>query len=517
MYIEPNTVIRILKDCPLDTTYEHTIYFTSESGQVSYFQGLTKYTLTQQSYQRVKRGYMRVAIQAENLYDCNYLMFQNSSFGSKWFYAFIKSVEYVNNATSEIEFEIDVMQTWFFDHEVQKCFVEREHAMNDSVGANTVPESLEIGDYVSDDFDGTNNLGSKSIVVAATFMVEDGDLVNIDGAVYSGIYSGVYYNVFPNTTAGAIAVSELLQLASDKGKTDGIVSVFMMPTAMIGDVLDSAQSYDISKSKNLTSIGSYTPKNNKLFTYPYNFLYVTNLQGSAAAFPYEYFSGDTCTFGMAGDFTCNPGVVLYPTNYKGVPANFDEKMVLTGWPQCTYNTDVFKAWLAQNSASMGVSTIGGALSSGAGAMFSVAMATNPIGATAAVVGAGISIGTQVAGTLAQVYEKSIMPRQSHGSLGGTTLAAIGLLDFAFMHKHIKPEFAEIIDNYFSVYGYATHKVKVPNRSGRPYWNYVKTVGAVITGSVPADDMAKIISIYDRGITFWKNGANVGNYSLDNSL
>ena len=115
MYIEPNTVIKILKDCPLDNSYDHTIFFTSASDQLSFFNEHTKYALDKQSYQRVKRGYMRVSIQAENLYDCNYLMFQNTSFGTKWFYAFIKSVEYINNVTSEIEFEIDVMQTWFFD------------------------------------------------------------------------------------------------------------------------------------------------------------------------------------------------------------------------------------------------------------------------------------------------------------------------------------------------------------------------------------------------------------------
>lgn len=56
---------------------------------------------------------MRVEKKAEDLYDCNYLAFQNTSFGSKWFYAFITSVEYVNNITSEITFEIDVLQTYF--------------------------------------------------------------------------------------------------------------------------------------------------------------------------------------------------------------------------------------------------------------------------------------------------------------------------------------------------------------------------------------------------------------------
>lgn len=48
-----------------------------------------------------------VGINAENLYDCNYIMFQNASFGTKWFYAFITSVAYENNETSRITMEID--------------------------------------------------------------------------------------------------------------------------------------------------------------------------------------------------------------------------------------------------------------------------------------------------------------------------------------------------------------------------------------------------------------------------
>ena len=75
MYIEPNTVIRILHNCPLDKTYDHTIYFNSENAQISYFQGLTKYTFTEQTYQRVQRGKARVQRKAEDLYDCNYMMF----------------------------------------------------------------------------------------------------------------------------------------------------------------------------------------------------------------------------------------------------------------------------------------------------------------------------------------------------------------------------------------------------------------------------------------------------------
>ena len=83
-------------------------------------------------------------------------------------------------------------------------------------------------------------------------------------------------------------------------------------------------------------------------------------------------------------------------------------------------------------------------------------------------------------------------------------------------KAITREFAVKIDDYFNRYGYQTNNVKVPNRNSRPHWNYVKTVGCSIKGSIPADDKSLICRIYDNGITFWKNGSEVGDYSLDNS-
>ena len=58
MYIAPNSTIKILRNVPLDPTYDHTIYFpTGNTGldiQVAYFSGKAKYTFTEQSYQRVK-------------------------------------------------------------------------------------------------------------------------------------------------------------------------------------------------------------------------------------------------------------------------------------------------------------------------------------------------------------------------------------------------------------------------------------------------------------------------------
>ena len=110
---------------------------------------MSKFSLTEYTYQRIDKT-INVGINAESLYDCNYIMFQNTSFGNKWFYAFITGVEYKGNNCSTISYEMDVMQTWFFDYTIKPCFVEREHILVDEIGANLVEENLELGEYIYD-------------------------------------------------------------------------------------------------------------------------------------------------------------------------------------------------------------------------------------------------------------------------------------------------------------------------------------------------------------------------------
>ena len=134
MYIQPTTNIKLLKDVPLDNTYTNTIYFGDVNAQTTYFANKKKYDLNNYTYQRVNNGICLVGIEADRLYDCNYMMFQNTAFGNKWFYAFITSIAYKNNECSEIHFEIDVLQTWHFNYTIDHCFVEREHTKTDEIG-----------------------------------------------------------------------------------------------------------------------------------------------------------------------------------------------------------------------------------------------------------------------------------------------------------------------------------------------------------------------------------------------
>lgn len=527
MYIQPNTVIRILKNVPLDKTYEHTIYFSDVSSQITYFSSKAKHVLSNQTYQRVKKGVARVQLNAESLYDCNYMMFQNTSFGSKWFYAFITAIEYVNDVTSDVFFDIDVMQTWFFDYTPNQCFVQREHSITDVIGDNLVPENLEIGDYISENSIQFGS-GAKTYVLVTSKNMSGQIYGPYGGNIYGGLYSGLQLTPYTSWNSLSAKVFDI----SERGEGESIVGIYTMDSSFVCDAgTEESKSYNrsVNKFTDIKDLNGNSPKNNKLYTYPYNLLYVTNDAGSSGVYHYEYFNGDTCEFEEFGDMSVNPSKCIVPKKYKGAEYNWDEKMVLSGYPDVSFNTSTFATWKAQNGLALGIGALTTAVSVGASIATGGATVPETGLSTVANIGTSESLGvsftpntknignfTTTANAVKPFAGHSIMPPHSRGNTNSTLMFVLDRLDFSYYQKHIRPEFVSIIDEYFTKYGYATNRLKRPNRSSRPHWNYVKTVGATITGSVPADDMKSICAIYDNGITFWKNGNEVGNYSLNNS-
>jgi hypothetical protein len=146
----PNTTLYLLSGVPLDNTYTDTIYFATATAQYDYFYGKKSKTFANLSYQRVGENRIRVQASADDLYNCNYLMFQNTGFGNKWFYAFItETPKYINDNTTEIVYEIDVMQTYFFDAVLKPSYIIRQHQATDVAGDNTLPEPVDVGDIKS--------------------------------------------------------------------------------------------------------------------------------------------------------------------------------------------------------------------------------------------------------------------------------------------------------------------------------------------------------------------------------
>lgn len=518
MYIEPGTNIRLLHNVPLDTTYDHTIYFSNATAQASYFSGLTKYNLNGYTYQRVNKGVARVGIKADSIYDCNYMMFQNTNFGSKWFYAFITKIEYVNNVTSEITFEIDVMQTWFFDCEPDYCFVERIHTATDVIGEHIEPENLDVGEYVFNSYGALQaDISSLCVIVA---VIDKNETLN--GNLYDGIYGAATLKAFNSTDVSGI--NEFLY--SYIQQYDNIISIYIVPKFCIkvsvpsggvelssgetGNGVDLELGY-ANDSDGSGTIDGYEPKNKKLFTYPYNFYHIDNANGGSMALRFEFFTGGNVKVRIESTVTQPVQLACRPKYYKGVnqidQPNNCECLTIGNFPICSWSVDSYQAWLAQNSIPLAANTGLGAASLAAGAL---------VGGVAApaIAVSGVAL---AANTLMQGYRASIASDIVKGSAnnGGVNTAHKNN-NFYGGRMSITAEYAKMIDDYFNMYGYAVKCTMKPNRNARPHWTYVKTINCTVTGSVPCDDMRRICDIYNSGITFWANGSEVGNYTLDNS-
>ena len=510
MYIEPSTNIRILKGVPLDNSYTNSLYFSSQPAQTNYFMGRTKYNLNGQTFQRRAQGSARVQIPIGNLYDCNYIMYQNSGFSNKWFYGFITSVEYLNNNNSVINFEIDVIQTWYFNWSFGECFIERQHTETDHIGGNLVPENLELGEYVMRSPVSTNFTDSYKICVAATFKViwdsADTAILKLEdspGGTYNGVYSGLYLNYVNSGEK----VNTILNFASAPtvNKLSGIVSIFLIPTEFAIEPGQTAKTITLSINKNRETVDGYPPKNNKLFTYPYCYIYATDLAGNYAEYRYEDFSTSPCQFAVRGETGCTTSAIMWPINYKGVVNNYVEQLTLGNFPICSYNTDFFKAWLAQNMTSVGAGLLGGTVSTLAGIT-----SANP-----AMVAGGIAA---IGGTVQKITQSSVKPPEFRGDTSSNLLWANGLKNYYLYPVSIKQEFAKIIDEFFTCYGYAIHRVQKPVLRARKRWTYLKTIDCQLKNTnLPADDCKKVKDIFNKGITFWVNASDVGDYSQDNEV
>ena len=537
-FITPNTVIKVLTGVPLDPSYEHTIYFASSSDQTDYFEGKVKYTFQKQTYQRVNKGTLRIEKKAEDLYNCNYLMFQNASFGSKWFYAFITQVEYINDIVSEVSYEIDVMQTWFFNYTLKECFVERQHSPTDKLFENIVPENIEIGDeYVNNDDPYTVNLNDMRIVALLNRKRAGGaaDASHLYNNIYTPLklVGGVEAKVYPGHDGPAIMDGLL-----DAYQEDEVIGIYQYP-AVCGDLYQYDPYVnafnmigDIPFDNYFSSIDGYYPKNKKLFTYPYNMILASNNSGQTAVFRWEdWEEGHEGSFEIQGVYITNPEFALIPKYYRGLETDFDDALILTNFPKCAWSGDIFKAWWAQNKASFVtsgltsvMSNVTGGLVAGAALQGTAEAGLLTLGeAAAGPVGwimAGVGVLTTIASSVAKVQDIKNTPSQIHGHTQTESLTAgIKRIQYDLYPMCIKEEFAMIVDDFFSKFGYAVKKIQVPQINVRPHWTYVKTVGCVLTAKndgLPAEAEKAIISIYDNGITFWTDGDEVGDYSLVNS-
>lgn len=522
MYVAPDTDVRLLTGIKLDPEHVNTIWWSTLERQTSYFINKTKYSFTDQTYQRVTKGVMRIGRPVADLFDCNYMMFRNTGFGNKWFYAFIDNVEYINNAVTEIKYTIDPLQTWYFEYSLNaNAYVEREHSRTDVIGENIIPEPVEVGEYVPNN-DGIGNytrsfdMNDLAVIVA----VCDTEGSAVSGKLYDRIYGGATLKAFHNTDVNGINT----YLATFIRRPDAVLSIYMVPEVFLnvnvqtgGTDVPSGLSgglvqYQADTLTTSAKLDGYSPRNRKLYTYPYNFWQIDNSEGQTLALRYEWCPNRTPTMEFYATITNPVSVVGKPNMYGGISQNLLNNYMsieMSNFPMCSWNSDAFKAWLAQNSIPLGLSAVSQIASTAIGA--SLIGSSKYTLASTELSGVGA-----VAQILEQAYKASIAADICKGQInnGGANITRTKK-QFYSGRFSVQYGVARQLDDFFDMFGYATNLVKSPNINSRPQWNYVKTIEMCGDGLLPSDDSKLIDSYFNKGIRFWNYGDNIGDYSLNN--
>ena len=564
-YIVPNSTVKLISNCPLDKSQRDTWYFNNIQSQYNYFNSIVTQTFTAQSYQRVNKNTIRLEYKADSLYSVNYMMFINTNYNPvKWFYAFVDRIEYINDNTCNVHYTIDVIQTWFFEYQERQCFIQRMSVASDGIGENIEPEPLTIPEYVNNGVHVLDNL--KPIVVTIT-QLDDAD------KPYLYFENTICAGKIILTTCNITEAINFLEHRVKQAMLENPDYVIDMHTALIpnGDVRTVAPDagnpayYEFTERKlnaggfstqftidddvNVSSsstLDGYKPHNKKLYTYPFNYLNIFNANGDSLTLRYEFFRQNQYNYKylkLAGNVLAPASVRIYPVDYKNSDGDYyGENISITGFPSCSWSTDAFRSWVAQNSVPIAINLTTSLVAG------SVAMGFNMLSGGSQLVGETVASGISKAGVnyesvqkrysysqynpesdvknvvngvnsltdiFIQGYQASLANQITKGSYqNGSFTFMKNFYHFYGTRSSIPATTARRFDAYFDAFGYAYNNIATPSRRNRKRYTYIQTRNCLVDGNLPAIDREQIEGIYNEGIRFWVNGvANIGEYNI----
>lgn len=537
--LEPQSNITLV-NVPWDNNYQNVRNFNDIGAQGAYFSNLFP-RINFEDYTYLRKGNsIRVGVGVDEIREYNYLYYNNGD--GKTYYCFIEDYNYISENVTELIIKIDVYQTYMFEYTILKSFVEREHVTlsSDVAGNYTFPEELETGEYISREFTNVAETQNTYLIIQIGKNpynnLETFNYTNKDGIMQFGYMFAYKISELTDTTSKEWdCFRDLITKVRKQGISENIFAVYSVPYFVIGERFTNnllEEKYPCMIKWDDTNYGSkneiekifsppfgenqfnylgktYTAKNNKLLTYPYKYLSVSNNVGSLNTYRYENFENGIPKFILKGVMSIGGSIKLIPENYNGQTRNENEGIILGKYPQFMWGNDVYTNWLTQNAINVlgdfidvgltftksGISLVGGEPIAGTSYTFS-----------------GMQ---KIVNNIGNIYKHSFAPNTISGNAsGGDINSSSSQNTFIISHNEIKPEYAEIIDNFFEMYGYKINKLKVPETTSRKYWNYVKTIDINMEGNIPETDLTELKNIFNNGVTIWHTD-NMYNYSLNN--
>lgn len=481
--------LRLMK-VSFDTTYLHVLDFNSKSEQSEYFSNLESLSFNDLSFLRLDN--IKVPCNIDVLDTYGYAMVVNNG---RIYYCFITSKEYLNENTTLLSLKVDVWQTFMFDYTINASFVEREHVANDSIGANTIDENIELGEYIKKDLKVDNfKLGADTYLLVCKY--------DIAGKVSGGIL----INGVP-VAGSCYAFSDISDLMSTikvvtSEHADAIVGCSLVPRKSIQGFVDGDSVSPSYMYFNMFNIGvsntldGYVPRNNKLLTYPYRMINVDNCNGNSRDYVIEHFNSPNggIMFYLSITGGLIPQALTMPMYYKGSQYGVSYDLKITYNNPIPFNVSTFNSWLQNSSISSVIAGVG-------------AFATgNPV--------AGAFGLANIANEFYQHERNSASTFNGNVGISYLTNGA----KFVAYEKTITSNYARMIDDYFTRFGYKVNALKVPATKTRSNFNYVKTQNISLKGgSIDGKYLTELETIYNNGVTIWHSISNFRNYNVLNEV
>ena len=529
------TQLRLYSGVPWSQDYEHVRLYASKDALLTALEHwrITPSTqISQMTPIHVGELSLKVPFTEMTALNINYLAFQNNTSSSynEWQFCFVTAVEWVSQNTTRIRFVLDIWQNNIYNVTLKPCFIERAHVAksDDARFANLMPENFETGEYIEYNRLLTSH-GDLKLCLYVSEKKTDTEWQAVQGGVSNNVFMGadlLSYDLDSETLSSDI--ESLLQDYTDASKIDAVLEMFVAPNECVSQWgLSGAVGTD-----HYLSIGSpfegYVPKNNKLYQYPYIYIGGFNNLGEAQIYRWEYFapsaSGDA-HFRSQALMATMPTITLNPWDYKGSEGrNFHESMVYNDFPTACWQSDTYRAWMAQNKGYLIQQGINAAIDAGQ-AIANVGMTgwemINPLSDGEAqamnnLVESAQSAFNSVYSIVNEVQRHQALPPTVHGKVMQEAInAGLGYMGFTLKCMSIKSEFAKMIDDFWTVYGYPIKEIQTPNYTSRSSWNYIKTANCNIQGEIELSQRSALKAIFDRGVTVWHTD-DIGNYSLENN-
>lgn len=547
----PNPISSLtLYNCKLERSGHKTIDFSSAAARDSYFSSSNALATITHTAFNGNATYIRehdvitVGINADVLdaAGVNYCRFINPQAGNFFRYCFIDQVEYVAPETSRLHIRIDAFVNNIGSINYNQCFVEREHVANDTRGLHTLPEDIPHENMVCNSvlYDMVSSISARtenvfnSHYLAAIFMTEP---VFTSEGNYDGFIGGnanCAYIIAPEQVAD---LGKFVEYLTDINKANAIIGIIPLlrgltdvtevnippdvateigtnKVYLISDGSNSETSLSIYSS--FTTLDGYTPHNNKLFTYPFNYMELESSSGQNAIIEYEKI-GSTYNFNQTYSATLSPTLTVTPVHYNGESNSIAKVVSFSQWSPIAYNIDTFSQWYAQNKNVVDMTLYmkaGNIVKSGIGALGAKSYAQ--AGSSA------IQVLDSTAGAmewLASIKDMQRRPDEMKGTLCGNAALYAAKGGIKILDMCIKAEYAELIDRYFDMFGYNVSLNKTPQVSSRVHYNYCKTIGSNVYGAIAEDQKEMIDRLFNDGITVWhmSSGATYGVYDTSNSI